>query len=340
METGGDFMTEPRWAAIELIYQGVDISGDVAPFLLSLQYTDNGTGRADDLQITLQDRDGLWRAGWMPQNGDSIQAAIIPVNWDMERLDCGTFEVDTIEYNGPTDTIQIKGVSFPVTSGLKSEAKSKAWEKVTLSLITARIAEAAGLSAQFETDDVSYERIDQTEQTDISFLAQLAEREGATVKVTNDLLVVYDDRRFESESPVMTIERGKSLVKTFGFTRGVIDAAYASCTLTYYDSSNNQTISGTYEIPGAVGPALKIQQRVESVAEAIRYARNELRKRNREAQKARFRLIGDTSIVQGVTIEVYGYGNFDGVYFVETATHTVGGGGFETAIEARKVLTY
>jgi len=330
-----------RRTIVELTYEGVNITDDIAPYLLSFQYTDNGTNRSDDLQITLQDRAGNWRDPWMPQDGDKIQATIVPIDWGHDlSLSCGTFQVDGIEYNGPPDTIQISGVSFPVASGLKSEEKSKAWEKVTLSQITSRIAASAGLTAQFETDDVKYDRIDQTNQTDVAFLAQLADKEGATVKVTNELLVVYDDRKFENEPPVRTLERGVNLVKTYGFSRNVIDMAYSSCTLTYYDSSKNKTITGTFEIPGATGPVLKIQERVESTAEAVRYAKNELRRRNREAQKARFQLVGDPNLVQGVTVEVKGYGQFDGIYFVETATHTVGGGGYETSIDARKVLTF
>lgn len=338
-------MSYERKTQIELTYEGVNISDDIAPFLLSFRYGDNGTNRADDLQITLQDREGRWRRDWFPSDGDQIKASIVTRYWEdgtPRRLFCGSFQVDAIGYGGPPDTIQISAVSWPVASGLKNEEKSKAWEKVTFSQIANRIAEIAGLTCQFETEDVSYDRMDQSQQTDIAFLAQLAEKEGATVKVTNEAIVVYDDVRMESMPPVRVIERGVSRVKTYDFQRGIIDAAYASCTLTYSDVGHNQkrTITGTYAIPGAKGPTLKIQERVESTAEAVRYARNELRRRNREAQKARFALMGDTELVQGVTIQVKGYGKFDGIYFVETASHSIGGGGFETSIDCRKVLNF
>ena len=338
-------MTYERKTEIELTYEGVDISNDIAPSLLSFRYTDNGTGRADDLQISLEDREGRWRGTWFPNDGDNIKASLLLHYWtDTKplRLSCGTFQVDGIDYSGPPDVIHISAVSWPVESGLKNEEKSKAWEKVSLSQIASRIADGAGLKSQFETLDVKYDRIDQTQQTDIAFLAQLAEKEGASVKVTNGLLVVYDDRRFELVPPVATIERGESRVKSYSFQRNIVDAAYASCTLTYFDTSNKkkQTITGTYAIPGAKGPTLKIQERVESTAEAIRYARNELRRRNREAQKASFVMMGDPKLVQGVTLDIKGYGKYDGIYFVETATHSVDGGGYETTIDCRKVLNF
>jgi hypothetical protein len=40
----------------------------------------------------------------------------------------------------------------------------------------------------------------------------------------------------------------------------------------------------------------------------------------------------------GVTIEVKGWKKFDGKYIVESATHSVDGGGYTTRIEIRKVL--
>lgn len=333
-----------RRTEVRLIYEGKNISQDIAPYLLSLRYTDNGAGKSDDLSIELHDRDGKWHGSWMPKMGDRINASIVLLDWtkpeSKQILKCGTFEVDTVQFSGPPDTVTIGAVAFPIASGLKNEKKTKAWEKVTLKQIARRIADAAGLRLQYETYNVTYDRVDQTQQTDIAFLAQLAEREGATVKITNGTLVVYDDRRLENVPPSRTIERGKSDVKSYSFDYSVVGAAYASCTITYYDSRKKRTIKGTYRIPGAKGPALKINERVKSEAEAIRVARNALRQENRDAQRARFRLVGDPGIVQGITVALKGYGKFDGIYFVEAATHTVGGGGFETDIQLRKVLTY
>ena len=43
-------------------YDGKDISNDLEPYLKSISYTDNMSGEADDLQITLMDKDGLWQS--------------------------------------------------------------------------------------------------------------------------------------------------------------------------------------------------------------------------------------------------------------------------------------
>lgn len=61
-----------RRTAVEVAFDGVDITSSIRPYLLSLTYTDNEEDEADDLQIKLQDRDGLWLCQWL---NDMVQAA-------------------------------------------------------------------------------------------------------------------------------------------------------------------------------------------------------------------------------------------------------------------------
>ena len=58
---GSQRLQEPRKTEIMLIYEGIDISRDIAPFLLSFEYTDKSSGESDDLQIQMEDCDGKWR---------------------------------------------------------------------------------------------------------------------------------------------------------------------------------------------------------------------------------------------------------------------------------------
>ena len=61
-----------RRADALVTFQGVDITNDIKPYILSLVYTDNEADETDDLQITLQDRDGTWLKKWL---GDAVDAA-------------------------------------------------------------------------------------------------------------------------------------------------------------------------------------------------------------------------------------------------------------------------
>jgi hypothetical protein len=334
----------PRQASVNLIYEGADISQDIAPFLVSLSYTDSGNGRADNLQITLADPDGRWRSSWMPRRGDRVRATIELKDWYFEgidrRLECGTFDVDSISYTGPDpDEITIQAVSYPGNSSLKNETRTRSWENVTLRQIANQIAKAAGLKLLYEMPEVTYDRISQSEETDLAFLSEQVEREGGALKITNDTIVLFDEKKYEVQKPVRKIVRGESDILSYSFDVQTVGSSYASCEITYTDSKK-KTIRGSFKIPGATGPTLKLNERVTSVAEANRKARAALRQANKDAQRATLELMGDYMLVQGVTVELSGFGAFDAVYIVEAARHTVNQSGYTTRIELRKVLGY
>lgn len=64
-----------RRTALEIAFDGVDITGSMAPYLLSVTYIDNEEDVADDLQIKLQDRDGIWMEKWLASAVDASAVA-------------------------------------------------------------------------------------------------------------------------------------------------------------------------------------------------------------------------------------------------------------------------
>ena len=61
-----------RRTAVEIAFAGEDITASIRPYLLSVTYTDNEEDKTDDLQIRLEDRDGIWLEAWLQ---DAIEAA-------------------------------------------------------------------------------------------------------------------------------------------------------------------------------------------------------------------------------------------------------------------------
>lgn len=53
-----------RRAEIAVKVDGADISADINAYLLSMSYTDNEEDKTDDLQISLDDREGVWIGSW------------------------------------------------------------------------------------------------------------------------------------------------------------------------------------------------------------------------------------------------------------------------------------
>lgn len=137
-----------RRTAVRLTFAGVDISTDINKHLLSLTYTDNEEDKTDDLQLSLDDREGVWLGNWLNTPGASkgveISAVIVQKNWESNGkdrvLDCGVFEIDTVDGSGPPPKVTIKAGSIPYKSTVRTQKKTKAWENYTLSSIAKEIA--------------------------------------------------------------------------------------------------------------------------------------------------------------------------------------------------------
>ena len=67
MEEGESMSSEDaaRRAGIGLEFAGVNVTKNLKPYILSMQYTDEEDGDADNLQIRLQDRNSAWLQSWL-----------------------------------------------------------------------------------------------------------------------------------------------------------------------------------------------------------------------------------------------------------------------------------
>ena len=108
---------QARRASAVISYNGKDISADIAPYLKSLSYRDNLSGEADDLQIVLEDRAGLWQSSWLPEKGASLDVTLKFSQWASltgeKTFPLGAFEIDEISVSGYPSEVQIKAVSVP-----------------------------------------------------------------------------------------------------------------------------------------------------------------------------------------------------------------------------------
>ncbi len=331
-----------RKSKLLLLYNNKNISEEIDKYLLNFTYADHANGKADDLQIVLEDRAGLWRSDWFPEKGARLSSGLVVVNWNgnqgEEALPLGFFEIDELEPTGPPDIVTLKAISVPISSSLWGEDKTRAWEKTKLSAIANDIAGTAGLGVFYDTaEDPPYDRIEQTEQPDLPFLQKLCEDAGLSLKVTGDKLVIFDDSKYEQLEPVKTIIRGKSNVLSYS-GRSQTRNIYSACRVEYKGGKKKEDICFTYTPPNRpkTGKTLVINERVDSIAEAERLAKKRLRQKNCEEMTFNLTLQGDITLVAGVTVMIEGWGVFDGKYFINQATH--GGPGYAISLELRRVL--
>jgi phage protein D/phage tail protein X len=359
-----------RRASVEITFDGTDITSSIKPYLLSLTYTDSEEDQSDSLEIQLQDREGLWLESWLNEAVEataaaklSMSATITPENWgDNGALPSGTFEVDSVEADGPPSTVTIKGSSLAYGSSVRQTKKTKAWENYSLSGIAKEIAGNAGLTCMYEANrDPTYDRKEQTKKSDISFLSDLCHDEGISLKCTDGQLVLFDQSVYEALPPVMTIRRNNGRIlpaapqaygayskasdceayESYSLSTGAAETQYGSCRVSYQDSATGKCIEATATAEGDDGDSdqvLEITARVSSVGEAVALAEKQLRLHNKFNRSASFTLPGNTLLVAGVTVKLEDFGGWSGKYMVKQATHTISDSGYSTKIDLRKVL--
>ncbi|MNO15524.1 phage late control protein GPD [compost metagenome] len=339
-----------RYAFLSIFFNGVKVDKDLQDYLMTFTYNDGYSGQADDIVIQLDDRERRWINGWVPVIGDEIKAEIVTWHWDKygekKKLPCGKFYLKSFTYGGAPDTVTMEASALPVEGNQsKQEKRSKSWEKVKLKTVAAEIASRAKLFLAYESSsNPTFDRLDMTNQTDFEFLIDIAIKEGITLKVSGSKLVLFDEEKYEKAKAAFDITYGKNNILSYSFETNSESAAYGSCEVVYTTpkskTSKGKTIKGSYKLKGAhTLPILRVNESVSDEAEANRLAKNKLREQNKKSGLARMSLDGNTQIAAGMTINVKGFGYFDGKYIVENAKHQISStAAYTTEIQIRKVL--
>lgn len=346
--------TLARRTAVKLYFKGTDISKDLSKYLLSLSFTDKEEDETDDISISLDDREGKWIKDWLNTDkqktekrafkGTEIHAMVVQKNPYSDGkdkvLDCGVFEIDSVNYTGPPGKLTIKATSIPYKAKLRKTKYNKTWEKTTLKNVAQKIAGRSGMKLMYlSNSNPSYKRREQREVTDIAFLRRLCKHAGISLKITSKTIVLFDAEDFEKKAEVKKIKAGKGNILSYSFSTKTADTAYTSCHVVYVDPDTKKKIEATYKPENANkdGQTLEVKRKVSSIAEAKELARKMLREKNKKETTAEFTLVGDVDYVAGITVKVYGYGEFNGKYIVEQATHNITGG-YKVQIKLRSCL--
>lgn len=279
--------------------------------------------------------------------GFKIAATIVREGWNdglANELECGQFELDTIQCQGPPDTLTIKATALPFSADIRQTKKDKAWEGVKLSDIGKEIAAAAGMAFMFISEtDILYAHKEQKEKADIVFLSELCHDAGLSLKATNNMIVVFDQIARESAASIQTIRKGDGSYTKHTLSTSKAGKEYQSCRVSYL-TPEGQLIEGVAKLadydPEAKGnQQLEIRMKVDSIGEAQLLAQKHLRLHNKYQKTATFSMQGNTDLVAGVCVVLEGWGPWSGKYIVKNAKHQVAASsGYTTTITLRRVL--
>jgi uncharacterized protein len=158
---------------------GRDLTSKIAPRLVSLSLSESRSDEADTLDITLDDSDNKLA---IPKRGAVLRVAF---GWsDTGVVDKGSFTVNEVEHAGAPDVLTIRARSASMTNAM-GERIERSWHGETLGAIVRKIAGKHSLKPAIgdALSKLVIAHIDQTHESDMSFLTRLAKRYDAVMNV-------------------------------------------------------------------------------------------------------------------------------------------------------------
>jgi hypothetical protein len=179
-----------RGAIFDAAAELLDITAKVRPRLLSLTLTEKRGDEADQLELTLDDSDGLLE---MPKPGAVLR---LQLGWLRGRdvvpglIDKGSFKVDEVEHSGPPDQVRITARSADFTSDLKKR-REQSWHDTTLGAIVGEVAGRNALQARCAPAlaSIQLKTVVQSRESDMALLRRLGREHDAVATIKGGSLI-------------------------------------------------------------------------------------------------------------------------------------------------------
>lgn len=183
--------------------------------------------------------------------GNVLRVVLVAESWDSPgsyaRLDCGSFEIDAVEFSDPPAVVSINATAVPLTKSIRCQQKTKAWEKVKVSEMAKQIASDAGMQLMYDADDDPLlDRVDQRQSSDLAFLRKICGDEGLALKVTDDKIVVFQEQKYEQKSAGITFKRGEASILSASFSQDTSTTA-SKATVRYKDPKSGKLVKVDFE---------------------------------------------------------------------------------------------
>lgn len=241
------------------------LNEEILQRIISVTVTDNRANEADQLDITLDDSDGVLE---LPRRGVKINCQLGFIGEGVH--DKGDFIVDETEWSGTPDTITIKASSANFKSNIK-EAKSKSYHRKTFGEVAAEIVKNHNLTLVMtnELKNINLNHIDQTNESDLNLLARISKQNGAEMAVKKDRLLIFKAGSAKTASgkdlPSITLTRNDG--DQFRYSEQDRESDHTGVSASYHDTGKAKRENVT---SGAEGKVKKLKGTYANKEEAER----------------------------------------------------------------------
>ena len=324
-----------------ILYNNKNITNDISRFMLSLTYNDKTQGESDDIEIELEDKDGLWQNSWYPEKGAKITMSI-------GNLKCGVFEIDEIEVKGPPDTVSIRAMATGVTNSLRT-TKSDAHENKTLKQIAEKIAQKNGLTVSGDIPEITIGRVTQNQETDLAFLKRISQSYGIVFSVRENTITFTSIYGLEQRSSSLKLD--KTEITRYSI-KDKANGMVKSASVKSKNPKKNSSVSTNleyqgwlktegYKYPDVVNKdAYVTHTRVENKQQADAKAKAIMHTSASNQQEGSFDFDGNELAVAGNNFDLSGFGVLSGKWNILNSSHKLyKSGGYTVSIEAKRLQT-
>ncbi len=329
-------MKSPSRTQIELNYNGKNVTDKIIDYLEDFVYTDVASGETDTLAISLSDEQHKWINSWFPAEGDYVEAVIKNLDWnkqgDNRKLKCGKFLIDDFDFKGPPDTYNLKGIASPINTGFASTTKNKTWNKTTVKTLASSIAKSAGVELVYDAPSYKIDKLEQSGETDISFLFGVCESYNLSMKLYNSKIIIFSETEYEKRKSIGKIDKNDCDTYTLN---GTLVGTYHGVIIRYTKPRTNKTFIYKY-MEKSGNRILSMKEKADSLADAELKAKAKLRKCNKQARTITLNLKGDIKYMAGTCYDITGFGKFNGKYYIDKVTHTLLDG-YTASLQMHKV---
>lgn len=291
---------------LNILYNNIDITSSVEPLRINL--TDNAGGIPDSIESIFSDTDEIW-SQWKPIKNDTLEVK-------QDGYSTGLMYVDELFQSA--GIFQLKALSIPQHS---KTARSQGWGNVRFLEFVNEIAGRYGFKVQtYGIENHFYQRVDQIEQADFSFLDYRCMIEGYALKINNKNIVIYNENYLEQKvvDTTNSIVYKSDIINNFEFKNKSTNI-FQKCLV----KSNNYSgyIQGEFEDKTIYGPTLTKLINCSDQAEANRFAKGNLRFANKGMITGVLPIKLNTNYAAGSNVKIKNVGMFDGKYFIDRLVH-------------------
>ena len=339
---GGDGFSARRLIP-RLKYNGKNVTESLGGYLESISYTDVARGESDHITIRVHNIGMEWLGKWAPKKGDTISADFAFRDWNYKdddfHIKADKFTVDEVSYYGKARQAEISAVAVPSNDSFRTRERSKTWKKITVHRIASEIAAKYKIKLLYSAGNVQIEALEQSSETDCSFLFKLCEKYGFSMKFHNGAIVIYDQAEMEAKKAVATLHPESFLDEDYTLVDS-LDRVYTGARIAYKTvkkTKEKASVYVGYKAEDAKGArVLKLEEGADSAGEAKWIAAAKVNASNENATTLEGRVFPDKKLAAGVTVSVKGFGHCDGKYFIDEMELSVDDGKTEQHLSMHK----